>query len=81
MQSERELTAKEIDRLDFVHNNIHELICTLAGEGHEVPWDMSVIGEISDIIEDYVCETLHIMTATQFAPYVESGGGSTNGIR
>jgi hypothetical protein len=65
----RELTDEEISRLDFVHGAIHQLLCKLAGQN--VPWDVGPIGEISDIAEQYVCETLGIMTPAQFAPYIE----------
>ena len=39
-----ELTREEGERLDFVHNTIHQMICDLAGQ--EVEWDTETIGEI-----------------------------------
>ena len=65
---EKELTDQELDRLDLVHNTILDMMSTLAGQ--PVKWDMEIIGEISDIVEDYVCGKLKIMTPKQFAPYV-----------
>jgi hypothetical protein len=64
-----DLTDKEVDRLDFVHNAIHDLLCTLAGR--DIEWDISVISEISDLSEEYICEKLGLMTDREFAPYVE----------
>lgn len=48
------LSDTEIERLDYVHNAVHQLLCDLAGV--EVPWDISVIGDISDIAEECIAE-------------------------
>ena len=66
----RELSDIELKRLDDVHNTIHRMLCDLACT--EIPWDISVIGEISDIAEQHICDALGIMTAAEFAPFVES---------
>lgn len=66
---EQELTDDEIQRLDYVHNNIHWLLCNLAGR--EIEWDMSIIGEISDMAEEHICGKLGLMTPKEFAPYTE----------
>jgi len=65
----KDLTDKETDRLDFVHNAIHSLLCTLAGR--EIEWDISTIAEISDLAEEHICDKLGLMSAREFAPYVE----------
>lgn len=62
------LSNAEIDRLDFLHNRIHEMVEDVVGK--ELVWDMELIGEISDVVEDYVVKN-NIMTAQEFAPYVE----------
>jgi len=64
-----DLTDKETDRLDFVHNTIHSTLCTLAGR--EIEWDISVIAEISDLAEEHICDKLGLMSDREFAPYVE----------
>jgi len=64
-----DLTDKEVDRLDFVHNAIHDLLCALAGR--EIEWDISVIAEISDLAEAHICDKLGLMSDREFAPYVE----------
>ena len=64
-----DLTDKEVDRLDFVHNTVHSLLCALAGR--DIEWDISVIAEISDLAEEHICEKLGLMTDREFAPYVE----------
>ena len=65
----KDLTDKEVDRLDFVHNTIHNLLCALAGR--DIEWDISVIAEISDLAEEHICDKLGLMTDREFAPYVE----------
>jgi hypothetical protein len=65
----KDLTNKEIDRLDFVHNTIHSMLCALAGR--EIEWDISVIAEISDLAEEHICDKLGLMSDREFAPYVE----------
>lgn len=72
-QERTELTQREMERLDYVHNAIHALICDLAGQ--EVEWDAEIIGEISDTVEDFVCDRLHIMSDHEFAPYIEAPPG------
>lgn len=69
-QERTELTQREMERLDYVHNAIHALICDLAGQ--EVEWDAAVIGDISDIVEEFVCSRLHIMKDCECAPYIEA---------
>lgn len=69
---ERELTDDEIIRLDEVHNTIHATIAKLAGVDPEtLEWDIELIGSISDLIEDAVCEKWGLMTRCEFCPYVE----------
>ena len=68
MNKQPELSRQEMDRLDFVHNTIHQMICQLAGQ--EVEWDVEVIGEISDLVEELVCRRLKLMSDRQFAPYL-----------
>lgn len=63
-----ELTQEQIDRLDFVHNRIHQMMCDLAGQ--EIDWNMEWIGEISDLAEHFICKELGLMTDMEFAPYI-----------
>ncbi len=49
------LTQAQIDRHDFVDNTIHEMIETLLGR--EVEWNMEVLGDIRQIVEEHYCET------------------------
>lgn len=65
----KDLTSKQIERIDFLHNSVHQMLCSLAGR--EIEWDISVIGEICDVAEDHICSNLGIMKDMEFYPYVE----------
>lgn len=69
---EQELTNDQIERLDFIHNKIYRLVREVTPMEHrrKIEWDMEVIGEVSDVIEDYLVSK-KICTAMEFAPYVE----------
>jgi len=41
------LTPAEQERIDFVDNACHHLLCELAGR--ELEWDMENIGEVADV--------------------------------
>ena len=69
---ERELTDGEIVRIDEVHNTIHDMIAQLAGADPEtLEWDIELIGSISDLVEDAVCDKWKLMTRHEFCPYIE----------
>ncbi len=48
----KELTDKDIERQDCIHNAIYELTNDLAGR--TLPWNIEYIGEISDHVEQYI---------------------------
>jgi len=65
------LTDVELERNDFIHNEIFDLINRLNPKGTEVEWDIGIIAEIADDIEDYLVKK-GICTAMEFSPYRES---------
>ena len=63
------MTNAQIERLDDIHNRVHELLCYLAGTDEDtLPWDMHVIGEIADTAQTYICGELKIMSEQEFNP-------------
>lgn len=70
-----ELTAEQIERLDYLHNKIFELIKDVTPAAHrwKVEWDMESIGEVADAIEDYLVSH-NICTEMEFAPFTETKG-------
>jgi len=66
----QELTDVQITRLDFVHNAIFNLMQDLVPDGKELDWDMEIIGEVADVIQDYLVKK-GICNEMEFAPFVE----------
>ena len=71
-KKEKELTDAQIERLDFVHNTIFDCIQSLVGhkQDKKLEWDMEIIGEVADVICNYVVEK-ELYTEMEFLPYVE----------
>lgn len=68
---EDELTKKETDQLDFLHNTIFDMMGRVNPSPRKaVKWDMEFIGEIADILEDYFVRN-KFCTAQKFNPHVE----------
>ena len=64
------LTDAELERNDYIHNEIFDLINRLNPAGTELEWDISIIAEVADDIEDYLVAK-GICTAKEFSPYRE----------
>ena len=64
------LTDAELERNDYIHNEIFDLINRLNPAGTELEWDISIIAEVADDIEDYLVNK-GICTAKEFSPYKE----------
>ena len=52
-RKDMELTAKQIERQDFVDNKIMTLLQEVNPTSQSLQWDIEIIGEIRDIISDY----------------------------
>ena len=70
MCKQDEYTAQETDRQDRVDNAIAELIKEFTPIGY-FDWDMEIIGEVRDVIMEYVVNQKKWMTEHQFYPYRE----------
>jgi hypothetical protein len=67
----KELTDKQIERQDFVDNAIFNLIQSLNTTDEAINWDIETIGEIRDVIEEWMIERLEITDEQNFYPYLE----------
>lgn len=65
-----ELTSQQIERQDFVDNAIYELINLVVPTNQEIPWDIEVIGDVRDVIQQKLVER-GISTEQEFYPYIE----------
>jgi len=64
------LTKQELERQDFVDNQIFELIQKLLPASAQIDWDIEIIASIRDIICKQVVGK-RIISETQFYPYLK----------
>jgi hypothetical protein len=67
----KELTDKQIQRQDFVDNAIFDLIQSLNTTDKAINWNIEMIGEIRDVIAEWMTERLNITDEQNFYPYAE----------
>jgi len=72
----KELTKAELDRQDVVDNLIHQLINDLSPDmpsrlRQEIEWNMSIIGEVRLLIQEYIVDELKLCTEQEFHPYIQ----------
>ena len=65
----QELTAEQIERQDYVDNEIHSMMCELSGND-DLEWNIEPIAEIREIIYEYL-EKEGVMSEMDFYPYME----------
>lgn len=65
-----ELTKQQIERQDFVDNQIFELTQKLLPRSKQINWDIETIGAIRDAISERIV-TKKLMTEMQFYPYLK----------
>ena len=65
------LTKKQIERQDFVDNQIFELMQKLLPESRTIEWDIEAIGEIRDAIRAQIVNKKRIINEAQFYPYLK----------
>jgi hypothetical protein len=67
----RELTLKEIERQDFVDNAIFDLIKDLSLSTKKIDWNIEMIGEIRDVISDWIVNKLKMCTEQEFYAIID----------
>jgi hypothetical protein len=67
----KELTKKELDRQDFVDNSIFKLIEELNLSEKNVNWDIEMIGEVRDVISDWLVDRLELCDDYEYYPYLD----------
>ncbi len=63
------LTDEQLKRQDFVDNRIFELLSKLSPEPAKPEWDIELIGQIRDSVEDILVDRLKLMSEMEFYPY------------
>jgi DNA polymerase sigma len=67
----KELTSEQIERQDSVDNAIYQLIREINPADKEIAWDIEMIGEIRDVVREWMVERLKITDEQNFYPYLE----------
>ena len=65
------LTKKQIERQDFVDNQIFELMQKLLPVSKTLKWDIEAISEIRDAIQAQVIGKKGVISEKQFYPYLK----------
>jgi hypothetical protein len=67
----KELTQEEIKRQDYVDNAIYQLIREINPADKKIEWDIEMIGDVRDVIAEWMIERLKITDEQNFYPYSE----------
>ena len=67
----KELTKHQIYWQDFVDNAIFDLIQKVNPSGKEIEWNIEMIGDVRDVIQEWAVDKLEIITEQDFYPYFE----------
>jgi hypothetical protein len=67
----KELTDKQIDRQDFVDNAIFQLVQRVNSTDKTIEWDIEMIGEVRDVIRQWIVERMKITDEQTFYPYID----------
>lgn len=65
------LTKQQLNRQDFVDNQIFEMINSSLPPSQQIEWDIEVIGNIRKLIYEKVKKKLGDANEKQFYPFVE----------
>lgn len=66
----KELTEEQIRRQDFVDNEIYQLIQRVNAADKDIEWDIEMIGEVRDVIRQWIVERMKITDEQTFYPYI-----------
>ncbi|MBI5874490.1 MAG: hypothetical protein HZB81_01340 [Deltaproteobacteria bacterium] len=67
----KELTDKQIKRQDFVDNAIYHLIQEVNPASETIEWDIEMIGDVRDVISEWLVEKMNIASEQTFYPYLQ----------
>ena len=67
----KELTDKQIHRQDFVDNAIFQLVQTVNPTDRSIGWNIEMIGEIRDVIREWIVERMKMTDEQNFYPYLD----------
>lgn len=62
------LTKQQIERQDFVDNQIFELLQKLVPPSKKIKWDIEAIGAVRDAVEEQIVDKQKIISKELFYP-------------
>lgn len=63
-----DLSNSHFSRQDFIDNSIHELINKLNPTQKQIPWNIELIGEIRDALENIIVNKLNLCSQKNSIP-------------
>ena len=72
----KDITKHQIERQDFVGNTIFDLIKSINPTDKKINWDIEMIGEIRDVLKEWLVDKLNLTTEQEFYPYIQEWGDS-----
>jgi len=72
----RTLTSLETFRQDYVDGVIFKTIQNLNPTQRPIEWDIEMIGDIRDTIENWIVARMKLCTEKDFYPYIEEENGN-----
>ena len=67
----RELTEEQIRRQDLVDNAIYQLIQIVSPDDKNIEWDISMIGDVRDVIREWIVEIMKITDEQTFYSFLD----------
>ncbi|MGI9307282.1 MAG: hypothetical protein ACR2P5_08285 [Gammaproteobacteria bacterium] len=71
-----ELTREQIERQDFVDNEIFALLQELAPAGAKMEWDIEAIGDVRDAVCDIIVHRRKLMSERDFYGFIDIPDGA-----
>jgi DNA polymerase sigma len=65
------MTKQQMERQDTVDNAIFSLIQEINPTDKEIDWNIELIGEIRDVLENWFVEKLNLCDESTFYPHAE----------
>lgn len=66
-----ELTKQQINRQDFVDNQIFELMQKLLPPAKKIDWDIEMIGAVRDVMQEQFFRKRKIVNEEKFYPHIK----------
>lgn len=72
----RQLTPEQLSRQDRVDGAIFKMLQTINPTSQRIEWDIEMIGDIRDTVEDWIVSKLRLCSEHEFYPFIEAQDGN-----